>query len=336
MRKIILFSVAAAGLLLGSSCQKIGPVETGGNVSFEIQTPMDAVTKAIGNGENVDIVHYEIYKAESGHANSLVGGTPLVKKSIAMSGKTATLHLNLLEDQNYVALFWAQVDGRNYYDVADLRNVGVIYPDADATDEVISHESLMSNAEDRAAFYQKFEFNTSNDVNEKVTLYRPFAQLNIGTTKESLNIDYPVDVTASKVTVTVPATVFNVSTGLGHTPAELPVVFALATDPGSFDPKEELEVNGVDYEYVAMNYFLVSGKASSVDVEFDIETDKGTVTEKFVAQVPVQRNYRTNIIGNLLTKETKFEIVVDNRFAGDWNGGVDGGFTEVPNPDFNN
>jgi DNA-binding FadR family transcriptional regulator len=38
-------------------------VETGGNVSFEIQTPMDAVTKAIGNGENVDIVHYEIYKA---------------------------------------------------------------------------------------------------------------------------------------------------------------------------------------------------------------------------------------------------------------------------------
>jgi hypothetical protein len=113
-------------------------------------------------------------------------------------------------------------------------------------------------------------------------------------------------------------------------------VFALATDPGSFDPKEELEVNGVDYEYVAMNYFLVSGKASSVDVEFDIETDKGTVTEKFVAQVPVQRNYRTNIIGNLLTKETKFEIVVDEGFAGDYNGGVDGGFTEFPNPDFNN
>ena len=46
-------------------------------------------------------------------------------------------------------------------------------------------------------------------------------------------------------------------------------------------------------------------------------------------------NNRTNILGNLLTNETKIEIVVDNRFAGDWNGGMDGDFTEVPNPDYN-
>ena len=321
MRKIVLLGVLAAGLVAGASCQKIGPVETGGNVSFEIQTPVDTATKAIGDGENVNIVYYEIYKAGAGHSNSLSGGTPLVDGTVGMSGKVATLNLNLLEDQDYVALFWAQVipaENVKYYDVTDLRKVEALYAGVNSNDEA------------RAAFCQRFAFNTSEKVNASVTLVRPFAQLNLGTTLESLNIDYLIDVTASKVTVTTPARFYNVNTGEAHTPAAQPVEFSLATNPQQY-----LKVNNTDYEYVAMNYFLVSGNTSSVDVLFDIQTDKGTVTDKFVAQVPVQKNYRTNIIGNLLTKETKIEIVVDNRFAGDWNGGMDGDFTEVPNPDYN-
>lgn len=321
MRKVLLLAVFAAGLMMGASCQKIGPVEAGGNVNFTLQTPADAATKVIGDGENVDIVYYEIYKAEDGHANSLTGGVPLVDGTVVMSGKEARLSLHLLEDQDYVALFWAQVtppSGVQHYDIADLRKVEALYAGVD------------SNDEGRAAFYQRHAFNTSEKVDTKVTLVRPFAQLNIGTTLESLNIDYPVDVTASKVTVTTPARYFNVNTGMAHTPATQPVEFALAENPQQY-----LEVNDTDYEYVAMNYFLVSGNTSSVDVVFDIQTDKGTVTDKVVAQVPVQKNYRTNIIGNLLTKETTIEIVVDNRFYGDWNRNEDGSFTEVPNPDFN-
>ena len=323
MKKILLLTAAAVGLLLGASCQKIGQVESNGNVTFSIQTPVDAATKAIGNGENVDIVHYEIYKAVSNHANSLVGGKALVKGHVPMSGKSATLSLNLLEDQDYVALFWAQVDGKNYYKVDDLRNVEVIY------------EGVMCNDEDRAAFCQKFEFNTTEKVNKPVTLLRPFAQLNLGTTKESLNINYKIEIEQSSVTVTSPARFFNVSTLEAHTVTNNPVTFALAADP-----EEDLTVNDVDYKYVAMNYFLIAGKTTSVDIEFDIVTDKGTVN-KDLTQVPVQKNYRTNILGNLLTKETKIEIVVDNRFAGEWNSNEDGSYTEVTNPevtnpDFNN
>ena len=321
MKKILLLSVLAAVLLAGASCQKFGPVETGGNVNFAIQAPVDVVTKSIGDGENVNIVYYEIYKAESGHVNSLIGGTPLVDGTVEMSGKEAKLSLNLLEDQNYVALFWAQVTPAanvKYYDVTDLRNVEALYA------------GVNSNDETRAAFCQRFAFNTSEKVKATVTLVRPFAQLNIGTTLESLNIDYAIDVTASKVTVTSPARFFNVNAGMAHTPAAQPVEFALATNPQQY-----LNVNNTDYEYVAMNYFLVSGNTSNVDVVFDIETDKGTVKDKVVAQVPVQKNYRTNIIGNLLTKETVIEIVVDNRFYGDWNSNEDGSYTEVPNPEFN-
>ena len=299
MKKILLFTAALAALLSAASCQKeeMGAVEAGnGNVTFTIQTPEDAVTKAIGDGENVNIVYYEIYKNVANHANSLVGGTPLVEGTVEMKVKKATLTLNLLEDQDYVALFWAQVDGKTYYDVADLRKVEVKY------------NGVNSNDEARAAFYQRLEFNTSSNVSKEVILVRPFAQLNIGHSLDGLDLGYTVDITKSEVTVTSPARFFNVNTATAHTSAG-EVTFALAENP-----TESLVVNNTTYEYAAMNYFLVEGNTGNVDVVFDIETDKGTVSDKVVAQVPVKMNYRTNLLGNLLTKETKIEIVVDERF----------------------
>lgn len=295
MKKILLFTAVLAALLSAASCQKeeMGAVEAGnGNVTFTIQTPEDAVTKAIGDGTNVDIVYYEIYKAN----NQQPVGEPLVDDTVEMSNKAASLTLNLLEDQEYVALFWAQVDGKGYYDVENLLKVEALYP------------NTKSNLEERAAFYQKFVFSTENAVNETVTLVRPFAQINIGTTLESLDMDYEVDVTASSVTVANPARFFNVNNGVGHTLTTQAVVFGEETDP-----QEALYVNNKEYEYVAMNYILVNGERSTVNVDFSIVTDKGTVT-KTVADVPVAQNYRTNLLGNLLTKETKIEIVVDERF----------------------
>ena len=296
MKKILLFTAALAALLSAASCQKeeMGAVEAGnGNVTFTIQTPEDAVTKAIGDGTNVNIVYYEIYKADE---KGQPVGEPLVDDTVEMSNKEASLTLNLLEDQKYVALFWAQVNGKDYYDVRNLLKVEALYPDT------------KSNLEERAAFYQKFVFSTENAVNETVTLVRPFAQLNIGTTLESLDMDYEVDVTASSVTVANPARFFNVNNGVGHTATPAAVVFGEETNP-----QEALIVNNDEYEYVAMNYILVDGARSTVNVDFSIVTDKGTVT-KTVADVPVAQNYRTNLLGNLLTKETKIEIVVDERF----------------------
>ena len=126
---VVMLGVAAV------ACQKeIGVVEAGkGNVVFTIEAP-GVSTKAIGDGENVDIVYYEIYKAEEGHKNSVKGGAPLIKGSTKVAGKRAELTLNLLKDQNYVALFWANVHGygEQYYDVTDLRKVQVKYVTAEA------------------------------------------------------------------------------------------------------------------------------------------------------------------------------------------------------------
>ena len=69
----------------------------------------------------------------------------------------------------------------------------------------------------------------------------------------------------------------------------------------------------------------------SVDAVFD--TSVGDVAHS-IPSVPVAENYRTNIVGDLLFSKADFKIIVDERFAGDFNGGVSGDFTEVPDPDY--
>ena len=53
---------------------------------------------------------------------------------------------------------------------------------------------------------------------------------------------------------------------------------------------------------------------TDVEVDYSIITSLGSRIQNEVINVPLKKNHRTNLIGNLLTKETTFEIVVDSTF----------------------
>ena len=305
MNKLFTYLSVAMLAVAAVSCQKEMVVEEGnGNVTFTIQTP-EVATKAIADGTNVNIVRYEVYKAGSGHDNSIIGGKPLIDSKITDFNGKATLKLNLLQNQDYVVLFWAEVAGTNYYDTRDLRNVVVDYNNLDANDEA------------RAAFCQKLEFNSSKTYSANVTLVRPFAQINLGTTADSINPEvngYNLDIESSYMKVVGAATTFSVTsmtTGSETTTVE----FAASTVPHDFTPDSEvLTVNDVNYVYLGMNYILAAADAATVDVTYEVNTNVGSISRQIPA-VPVQKNHRTNLLGNLLTQETAIEIVVDERFA---------------------
>ena len=306
MKKLFIYlSVAVLGIA-AASCQKELAVAEGGkgNVNITIQTP-EVATKAIADGMNVDIVYYEIYKAEPNHKNSL-SGKPLIKSTVPMDAKGASLTLNLLQGQEYVGLFWAQVNGKNYYNVGDLRNVTVNYPN-----EV--NNKTLANDEDRAAFCKSQVFGTGANV--RVVLERPFAQINLGTSLSSIDKTvngYDINLEQSSMTVKGVANSFNVAAmTAGET--EVNVEFSYATLPYVFNPSETLVANNQTWAYAGMNYVLVPGDAATVDVTYSIKTDVGTVTRN-VPVVPVKKNYRTNLLGNLLTQETTIDIVVDEKF----------------------
>ena len=316
MKKILLFASALAGLFLAASCQQenLEPEQMAGTVKFTVEAPGAMATKTIADGMNVDEVHYEVYKNVEGVDHALLDpdSEPMAKGVVAMENKKANITLDLLQDQEYTVIFWAQVEGTGHYDTSDLRCVA-FEGEVDANDE------------SRAAFFKRFDFDTYEHKDyANIILRRPFAQLNLLTTMESLKpvstgqtSGYEIDAKESEIIVTGLATSFNTVDGVGIA-YDQPLTFAMAATPEE-QGQATLAVNGKDYHYVSMNYMFVPVDAedgsATVELKYEIVTDKGSIKHEIV-NVPIRENYRTNVIGNLFTKESKFEIIVDAEFDG--------------------
>lgn len=135
----------------------------------------------------------------------------------------------------------------------------------------------------------------------EVTLYRPFAQLNFGTDDLEAAAAAGITPGTTKVTVKQVATSFNLSTGA--TTGTVDATFDFAARPN-----ETLTVEGKDYAWMAMNYFLVPNNEANVNVEMTVNTNKQPVTVP-VTSVPVKKNHRTNILGSLFTQEGNFKVI---------------------------
>ena len=315
MKKVLLSSFAVAGLFLAASCQQetTGSVQADSTVTITVEAPGAMNTKAIADGTNVNEVHYAVYKTNSGEDYAIddsgaIDG-PLAQGVVEMSNKRASIDFDLLQDQKYTVIFWAQVAGAGHYTLGDLRTITI-------DDAVVD-----GNDETRAAFFARYDFSTYEHKDHEVTLRRPFAQLNLLTTPESLTpvqqgqtAGYTIDVKTSEVKVIGLGTSFNTLDGVAPA-ADATILYEMAATPEE-QGQTTLTVNGKEYHYVSMNYLFVPEEEKLVDIEYTVATDKGNISHEIVA-VPVKENYRTNVIGNLLTKETTFEIIVDAEFDGD-------------------
>ena len=315
MKKILLFASALAGLFLAGSCQRENLEPAGNTVTFTVEAPGAIATKGtIADGTNVNEVHYEVYKNVEGveHALLTPGSKPMAKGVVEMVDKKANITLDLLQDQKYTVIFWAQVAGKGHYDTSDLRCI-----------ELAQNHQVYANDETRAAFFKRFDFDTYEHKDYKeIMLRRPFAQLNLLTTMESLKpvstgqtSGYEIDAKQSQIIVTGLAASFNTVTGVGNG-VDYPFTFNMADTPEE-QGQATLKVNEKAYHYVSMNYMFVPVDAedgsATVGLKYEIVTDKGSINHE-IENVPIKENYRTNVIGNLFTKESTFEIIVDADF----------------------
>ena len=311
MKKILLFVSALAGLFLVGSCQReeFAPAGEGNVVTFEVGIP-EVATKAnavVDNGTNINDLVYAVYRTS---ATTLEGAKAdenvqlIYRKNYTANpfqGNTAVVPIELINDQNYLIVFWAQVDDA-WVEEDSFDLMRIEYPvEMNANDSGLAAFTNVS-------FISK-EAIKGGAIKKDITLTRPFAQIRIATTLPQ-NVIEDVVLTRSSVTVTGAAEAFNVLkqepiTGTGEEP--FAAVFNLAEVP-----EGNIEVNNAEYKYAAMNYIFANG---NVGVAFNIETEKhGTVTTESIPDVPVKRNYRTNIVGNLLTSEAKYNVTLDQ----DW------------------
>ena len=131
MKKLIYCALALAAGLFAASCQQenLEPVAQENTVTYTVEVPT-VVTKAVADGKNVDRLFYEVYKTNGADVTDLSGAVLLYKKDIPMVTSTeatsrANVTLNLVQNQYYTVLFWAQcgAEGQGVYDVRDLKAV---------------------------------------------------------------------------------------------------------------------------------------------------------------------------------------------------------------------
>lgn len=300
--------------IFAGSCQqeKLEPVAGNGTVTFTVEAPANVQTKAIADGKNVNELIYEVWLTGSlgdltQNAQKLYQDKTEMAVDQADGKNKASITLDLVNDQKFTVLFWAQVEGTGVYDTKELN--AVTYTNKTA-------EAYYANDENLAAFYAVAYVNDCQHVKKdgtatgsEVTLRRPFAQLNLGTLNTSTA--YTVELVSSKVKVTNANTVFNVATSV----ASAPQVMEFRMNGVPADPATLPGFDNPSYWYAGMNYLFAGDNAT---VEYNIVTKlnggmEGTVNNT-VSSVPLKENYRTNIIGNLLTSKVDYQIVVDANF----------------------
>lgn len=308
------FAIAAMAVLAGACAkEQVGPGE-GAMVeaTFSVDVPGVIGTKA-GEGTKATKLYYQVFDAEG----TPVTGLPMQVKDINVS---TTVNFQLIKDQTYNFVFWAQTAETGYYTVTDLRTITANY------------EGKKSNDENFDAFYAVEKALTINGpITKTVTLKRPFAQINIATTDVLKAGDTKVnlDFTGAKSAVTVKGvpTVFSPLTD--EFSASVDAQFASAAIPeGNFSVTGSRDT----YKYLAVNYVFAPVDGTVYDVDAAFNVDGKDVTVK-VPSAPAKRNYRTNIYGNLLTATADYDVVIDPGFAGEenmemWDGSADA-VTEV-------
>lgn len=295
MRKIFSVCAALAMCLAFTCCQKDnGTVEC--VTSFTLQLPADESTRAVSEGDNINIVHYEIW--DSDFKKILASGSKQI------TGGVLTTNFSLVKDQIYNFIFWAQDSDVEAYSWENLKNIKVDYTKFTA-----------NNKDCYDAFYAPANV-LADGKNKTIYLYRPFAQLNFGASTMTTDVG-AFAIESNNITVENVSTVFNTVEGKADPNALSKFTFS-APNGGLVQTNDqdgkELLVKGENYFWVSMNYFLVPGeKEANVTVNAEFNTTGGKV-QHTIGSVPVQRNFKTNIVGDIFTSTSSFTIEVKPAF----------------------
>lgn len=293
MKPIKYFAAAAMALLaMGCGKEQVTEVPDGQtvDVTFTAALPGEMATKAIGDGQTAKKLYVSVYENDDAKTKLELD------KTATFTDLKTQVTFSLVKGKTYNFVFWAQAAEGAPYDLTDLKNIK------------ISYEGAESNDEKRDAFYAtRKELKVNGALTETIKLYRPFAQVNFGTADYDAAVAAGVEPVKSVFTATDVATIFDTFEAEGKEAKDV-VTFTESALPG-----ETLVTKAGDYKWMTMNYILPMGKQdakhiSNVTAEFIPET--GITVKASSPQTPVQNNYRTNILGNLLTSQVIFNIEI--------------------------
>ena len=291
------FTIAAAALLVTSCNDEMdNGLKTGneGTVTFTAQLPSEMGTRAFADGLTAKHLQYAVYEAGQSTPLKVFGDETTVVGEAEMVDLKKSVTLQLTSGKSYDVIFWADATTDSPYTFDP------------ATQKVsVDYSKVNNNSDNCDAFFKKETITVSGNQSVDVKLTRPFAQVNIGTDDFDAAKASGLEVTQTEVVAKAFATL-NLATGKVSDEADR--TFTMKAIPTASDG--EFPVAG-GYKYLSMDYLLVGADKATVDVAFNY----GGPQNRTFTNVPVQRNYRTNIYGSLLTNTTDFNVVIEPAFA---------------------
>lgn len=292
--KAMKYLAAAALTLFVVSCNKeqVTEVPDGQmvDVTFTAALPGEMATKTIGDGQTAKKLYVSVYENDD------------AKTKLASLDKTADfadlktqVTFSLVKGKTYNFVFWAQ-DEDAPYDVTDLKSIKV------------NDYTSGANDEKRDAFYAtRKELKINGALTETIKLYRPFAQVNFATADYADAQKAGFSPAVSSFTASGAATTFDTFAAEGKDE----VTVALTETNVPADILKTLD--GKTYTRLAMNYLIPVGKqgeSHNIDVAATFKANNGEAVTVSAPNAPVQNNYRTNILGNLLTSQVIFNVEI--------------------------
>jgi hypothetical protein len=311
-KRLFIGMIAVAGLLLTTSClNEVIEVQKGdeAQVTFTLGIENEMGTRAISDGTSVDKLVYALFDG----TGNRVDGFAKVEKTVTFP---VTETIALVKGKTYQLVFWAQDSDCSAYTVSDDMKVTVDY-------------TGVNNDETRDAFFKSETFTVTGDATINVVLKRPFAQLNLGV----YNDDYESAVALGNKVINSKAVIKKAATGInlldGTVTGEAEVTYDFSAIPAE-KLLVDLNNDGVkeEYTYLSMSYILPndattgSAKTTLESLSFTLQAEDNSelVVSEGLTNVPVQRNWRTNIIGKIFSSNVTFNISIDPIYEGDYNG----------------
>ncbi|MEE1317086.1 MAG: DUF6562 domain-containing protein [Prevotella sp.] len=322
-KKIFSAMFVAVGMLFVTSCasDELTSSQTGGEatVSFSLALEDGIDTRAISDGSGADVLMYAVFDEDG----KRISGISKVEKT-GVSFPTRE-EITLAKGQTYKIAFWAQDADCQAYEVSDDMNVRIKY-------------AGVNNDETRDAFFKSIEFTVTGSTSIDVILKRPFAQINVGVYESDWNaaVASGVEIEKSTATIVKAANTINLLTGkVGEETTDVTVDYtenAIPTEALMVD----LDKDGTKeaYKWLSMSYILVADHGTTANAEgmfgaaattledlgfsFIPKAGNAITFAQGLKSVPVQRNWRTNIIGKLLTGDITFNIDVDPIYDGEY------------------
>ena len=293
MKKLIYLLLAMPLLFTSCSNDEEMASEETVQVSFSTELPKRISTRANATNLNVNKVVCAVF--EGGKEIRILREVITIQE-----GEGIVFAPRLIKGRKYDVVFWAYKEGS--YDVDNLTEITRITDKPEADYDAFTHSE---------------EITVSSSDSKTITLTRPLAQLNIGVTIDDWDtVKNKFSMTPKTMAITLSdKKTFNALTGTAVGSDEL-ITYNLNCSGNDFT------VNNTTYKSIASCYVLTDANKENFDISYTIYTIKDQNpspirSDVTISSIPLHANYKTNVVGGLLTGVITYNISINQAFDED-------------------